>query len=298
MSDHGDGTPPPPPPYGGGSGGDQNQPPQGQPYGAPPPQGEPFGAPPSGDPYAQPPAYGAPAPDPYAQPSAYGAQPPGYGAQPPGYGQQPPAYGQQPPAYGQQPPAYGQPGYGAASPPPYGAAPYGQQYPAYGAPGGVPGGTPGGLASMGKRFGARAIDAVLYGIVGTIAQSLIVGSLLTDPVTIDENGQLTGGTGFFAGFFAYIFVVAIFGILYEVIMIALKGATLGKMAVGIKVVREADGGLPGWGPSALRWIIPQVAGWVSCGLGGIVVYLSPFWDNAGRQQGWHDKVAKTLVVNN
>ena len=63
-----------------------------------------------------------------------------------------------------------------------------------------------------------------------------------------------------------------------------------------KVVREQDGGLPGWGQSALRWLIPQVAGLV-CGLVTLLVYLSPFFDNTGRQQGWHDKVAKTLVVN-
>ena len=265
-----DGTPPPPPPPGGGSQGGQQ--PYGQPYGSQPP-GQPYGSPPPpGEPYGQqpnqPPAYGAPPPDPYAQPPQYGAPPP-------------PAYGA--PQYG-APPAYGQP-----------AAPYGQPYgaaPAYGAP--PP--APGNLASMGKRFGARVIDGLISIVVIGVLGAVIIGSAFSQ-TTVDENGNITSGAGFFGGaFFGYAALVLVYGVAYEVVLIALKGATLGKMALGIKVVREADGGVPGWGPSVLRWVIPQVAGLV-CGLITLAVYLSPFWDNTGRMQGWHDKVAKTLVVN-
>jgi hypothetical protein len=34
-----------------------------------------------------------------------------------------------------------------------------------------------------------------------------------------------------------------------------------------------------------------------CGLVTLLVYISPFFDNTGRNQGWHDKVAKTFVIN-
>jgi len=260
MSDYGDGTPPPPPPYGGGQGGT----PYGQPYGQqPPPPGQPYGQPPASDPYGQqPPAYGAPA-DPYGQ------QPPAYGAP------QQPAYGAQP-QYG-APAPYGQP---------YGAAPYG----------GPPVGVPGNVASMGKRLGARLIDSVIGSVIVYGLGFLLIGGAAST-VQTDETGQVTSGLGtLFGALIIWGLVAFAFGLLYELIMIALKGATLGKMALGIKVIREADGQIPGWGPSGVRYLI-QVAGSLVCGLGLWVVWLSPFFDNTGRQQGWHDKVAKTLVVN-
>jgi uncharacterized RDD family membrane protein YckC len=150
---------------------------------------------------------------------------------------------------------------------------------------------------MGQRFGARLIDGIIGGVViGILGSILLAGA--ASQVTVDENGTVTSGGGLFGGaFIGYMLIVLAWTLAYEVVMIALKGATLGKMALGIKVVREADGQIPGWGPSLLRWIIPQAASYLTCGIGGLVVYLSPFWDNTQRFQGYHDKVAKTLVVN-
>jgi len=245
-----------PPPPPYGGGTPGGQQPYGQPYGSQPPPGQPYGTPP-------------PSGDPYGQQPAYG-QPPAYGAPPP------PAYPPQQQPYG-APPAYAQP---------YGAAP------AYG----VPTSAPGNLASMGKRFGARLIDylismVVVYGL-GFALVGGAASTVHTDPVT----GETTGGGTFFGSLIIWVLVAFAFGVLYEFLMIALKGATVGKMALGIKVVREQDGQVPGWGPSGLRYLI-QVAGSFCCGIGLYVVWLSPFFDSTGRQQGWHDKVAKTLVIN-
>lgn len=198
-------------------------------------------------------------PQPYGQPS-YGQQPPAA----PSYGP-PPTYGQ-PPSYG-QPPQYGQPGYGQ---PAYGQPAYGQ--PGYGQPGyGQPGyidaaGVP---ATMGARLFAKIIDLVLYfAVYGVVVAALGRGA-----------GALVG----------------LAWIAYELGFIALRGATPGKMAMKIKVVQQDSGELPGWGPSALRWLI-QFAGYVACLIGVLVVWISPFFDDSGRLQGWHDKVAKTRVV--
>ena len=38
------------------------------------------------------------------------------------------------------------------------------------------------------------------------------------------------------------------------------------------------------------------AGTFACCVGWFVVILSPFWDNTKRNQGYQDKLAKTLVV--
>jgi uncharacterized RDD family membrane protein YckC len=144
---------------------------------------------------------------------------------------------------------------------------------------------------MGQRFGARLLDALIIGVPFAI----IYGVLVIGAATSSSAGS-AGSTGAASGM-AVLFQVAfsVGVVLYEMGMVATRGATLGKQILGVKVVREADGQIPGWGPSALRWVIPFV-GSFACGIGQLVVYLSPFWDNTGRQQGWHDKVAHTLVI--
>jgi uncharacterized RDD family membrane protein YckC len=227
------------------------------------------------DPYARPPGDQPPTP---GQPPA-GEQPPTYGQQPPDHGQQPP-YGQQPPAYGGQTPGWGQPGHGAQG--------YGQP-----APEGA--GQP---ASMVARLGARIIDVLILSIPAFIVFALLGGSFASeaeiDPVTgdllnpEDVLGQL-GGFFLFAGLFAFL------AVLYEVGFIGARGATPGKSLLGVKVVDETDGGLIGWGRAFVRWLIPFV-GSLICGIGQLIVYLSPFFDGTGRLQGWHDKAARDLVI--
>jgi uncharacterized RDD family membrane protein YckC len=278
MSDNADGTPPPPPPYG-------NDPQGGQPYGAPPPVPQYGAPPPEASPYGTPPPGASPygTPPPAAPP--YGAPPSGpqYAAPPAG---QPYGAPTSDPQFGYPPP--GQP-YGY---PPAAATPYGQ--PGYGAP--VYAGTAG-LATMGKRFAARLIDMVIAGVVVGLLALLLIGTAATQVQTDPVTGQVTsGGAGLAGAIFGLIAIATAFGLFYEVGLIALRGATPGKQIMKIKVVREADGQVPGWGPAVLRWLIPQVGGLV-CGIGQYVVYLSPFWDNTQRLQGWHDKVAKTLVIN-
>lgn len=239
-------------------------------------------------------------PDPYASPG--GEQPPA-SDQPPAYGQ--PPYGQQPPPYGQQPPPYGQ------QPPPYGGQPSGQQPPAYEgqAPGwgqpayrdqgsGQPAEGVGIPASMASRLGARIIDVIILSIPAFIVFTLIGGSLAgqadVDPVTgellnpEDVAGQLAAIV-VFAGLYSLL------AVLYEVGFIGARGATPGKSVLGIKVVDEAGGGLIGWGRAFVRWLIPFVGG-IICGIGQLVVYISPFFDGTGRLQGWHDKAARDLVI--
>ena len=77
--------------------------------------------------------------------------------------------------------------------------------------------------------------------------------------------------------------------LYHWLLIGLKGQTLGKMAVGIKVV-NASGSVPGLGYAALREIPGKILSSIAIYLG----FLWVAWDK--RKQGWHDKIAGTYVV--
>jgi uncharacterized RDD family membrane protein YckC len=234
----------------------------------PPPPPPPYGQQPYGQPpgYGQPPQYGQPQ---YGQPP-YG-QPP-YGQ--PQYGQ--PQYGQ--PQYGQ--PQYGQPQYG--QPPAYGQPAYGQQpfgRPGFGPGAPVPGFPPGvEAAGMGQRLIARIVDACVLIPIYIVTLVLGMGS--------DNNGVLFGGYG--------LYLVA--SAAYEIWMISDRGATVGKKAVSIKVVNLADGNVPSTGAAAKRYGFYVAVTVLTCGIGGLLIALSPLFDHSGRQQGWHDKFAGTVVI--
>lgn len=68
-----------------------------------------------------------------------------------------------------------------------------------------------------------------------------------------------------------------------------SGQTLGKRALGIRVVDYASGGPLGYGKAFLRYI-GRIASGAICYLG----YLWIIWDK--EKQGWHDKIANTVVV--
>ncbi|MGW3285510.1 RDD family protein [Streptomyces sp. NPDC001002] len=222
--------------------------------------------------------------NPYGQPQ--NPQQPGYG-----YPQQ----GQPYPQQGQQPPGYGYPQ--APGVPPQQGYGYPQQ-PGY--PGGAPGPR---VASMGRRFGARVIDGVAFGIIYTVLVVAGVAGAMNSAKDCDVNAAdydtciNNAGSDIAAKFGAVVLVLGIIGLLYELVMIAAFGATLGKLAVGIRVVKVDTGQKPGLGSAFIRWVIPMV-GSFACGIGALVVYLSPFWDKSGRQQGWHDKAASTMVIQN
>ncbi|MEU9091143.1 RDD family protein [Streptomyces sp. NPDC087901] len=248
------------------------------------------------------------------------------------YGQQPgqPPQGQPPqgqPGYGypqqapQGVPPQGQPGYGYPQQQP-GVPPQGQ--PGYGYPPQQPGGTLQAnngyinvaglgtveLATMGRRLGARALDAVAYGILYVIFSVIGVAGLVGASESIDDcsgmeygtpaytqcvNDAADAGVGILAGFLGFIAVFALIALLYEWLMVSIWGATLGKMVLNVKVVRENTGQAPGLGAGFIRWIIPMV-GSLFCGLGTLLVYLSPFFDNSGKLQGWHDRAGSTIVI--
>ncbi|WP_030549097.1 RDD family protein [Streptomyces exfoliatus] len=167
------------------------------------------------------------------------------------------------------------------------------------------------VASMGLRFAARLIDGLAIGaIVGVlfaigVAGALGIGSAATESCSgLDQmspaydtclNEQLEASSGIFAALLGMAALVGIATMLYEWLMISFVGATLGKMALGLRVVKEATGGKPGLGGGFVRWIIPIVGAFL-CYIGAILVYLSPFFDNSGKLQGWHDRAAGTLVI--
>jgi uncharacterized RDD family membrane protein YckC len=151
---------------------------------------------------------------------------------------------------------------------------------------------------MGNRLVARIIDWVLVVAVALLVMvPLGIGAFHNTHTVHNPDGTvtITNHGGFVAAFLVSLLIFAVIGILYEVGFIAVRGATLGKQAMGVKVVRSDNGQVPGWGSSFIRWIIPTAASFV-CSLLTLLVYISPFFDGTHRNQGWHDKAANTFVI--
>lgn len=148
------------------------------------------------------------------------------------------------------------------------------------------------LASPGKRLVARLIDfcvvwfgAMFIGLFG-FGSGLALGATGTD----------AGIAAMIGAFVAASLTIFAFSVVYEVSLTALKGQTLGKMAMSIHVARADNGDLPGWGKATGRWALPWLLGLIPFigWIGTLLTYLSLTWDD--RRQGWHDKAASTVVT--
>ncbi|MGH2706563.1 MAG: RDD family protein [Actinomycetota bacterium] len=128
------------------------------------------------------------------------------------------------------------------------------------------------IAGIGRRIWARLVDSVIL-VLGIIAIALVAFISLGDPADAQRATLLF----FLPGW-----------VFYEVGMLAAKGGTVGKLALGIRVARVADGENPSFGSAFLRWLLMNIP-YVS-----ILVVIWALWD--GNSQGLHDKAANTVVV--
>ncbi len=140
------------------------------------------------------------------------------------------------------------------------------------APAASPMARPSELASPGKRLLARIVDGFVL-IIPAVVISFILGG----------------------GYFATVVLLLAVGA-YEVLLIANRGQTIGKMALSIKVVDETTGEIPDIQAAGMRYGVAAIWGLIPV-IGSLVtlfVYLSILWRD--RRQGFHDTVAKTIVV--
>ncbi len=187
---------------------------------------------------------------PYGQPP-YGSQQPNS----PYTDQQYQQSGYQQPPYGQQqydqPPQgqWGQQQYGQQQ---YWQQPYGQAQLQY--------------AGVGLRFLAYLIDAIIIGVVAAILSFLFRGA---------------------PGFSGFLIAIIAFG--YFIVMEATQGATLGKMALGLRVVKT-NGAPITWTDSIIRNLLRIIDGLFAYLVGAILIWTSPLKQRLG------DRAANTVVV--
>jgi uncharacterized RDD family membrane protein YckC len=139
------------------------------------------------------------------------------------------------------------------------------------------------------RLVAYIIDAIILAIVGTIVQFAFVGSLRN--IVLLEPGVQPGpevfarvvGTAGLAG----LINLAIAAI-YEALFVSRLGATPGKMALSLKVVRP-DGSLLGLGRAFGRHFAKILSGLI-LGIGFIMAGFD------SEKRGLHDMICDTRVV--
>lgn len=227
------------------------------------------------------------------QPNPYGQQPP---QQPNPYGQQPqqPGYGypQQQPGYGypqqQQPQGYQQaPGYPPPPGPDYGQQPpYG--YDPYAAPQ-----VSASYAHWGKRVGATLLDGLIAGLLPAILYGIGFSQIKPAVCTTDPTSYQVSCTGGSSGS-AVVFMLlgALVGLAATLWLVYQEGTTgqsVGKKALNIRLVREYDGQVLGFGLAFVRRLCHVLDG-LACYVG----FLWPLWDP--KRQTFADKIMTTVVV--
>ncbi|MFD0883349.1 RDD family protein, partial [Streptosporangium algeriense] len=175
----------------------------------------------------------------------------------------------------------------------------------YGPQGVTPPGAPAPLAEWWQRLVARIIDGIILAIPMVII-SLVLGAILVTSGGFDlETGVITEPSGYALSTFLSTVIAGLIYVAYEFLMLRQNGQTVGKMVMGIKVVRVGgalQGGLSpdvaikragvSYGPYALSGI--PLVGFV-LNIFTLVNVLWQLWDKP-LKQCLHDKVASTVVV--
>lgn len=160
-------------------------------------------------------------------------------------------------------------------------------------------------ASSGKRLGARFIDALIFGIPLQLAnQGYLDTQEFSDMV---DAGESPGLDVLFGGVPTWVWLLPALVWVIETVMVALLGATPGKLLLGTRIASSATRSTPpSWATAALRTALRLlgILFLISVGIGfaaaalGILVSLASliliFTDD--RHQTVMDKIAKTVVI--
>jgi uncharacterized RDD family membrane protein YckC len=236
---------------------------------------------------------GSPPPD---QPEPEPERPPAPEApstpQAPAPGPQAPPPGPQAPPQAPPPPGYAPPG--PEGPPAYtGPVPPGGWQQPIARPTAGWAGQP--LASWGSRVAAWFVDLLILIVIFFIVV-LVIAAIAGGMSELSEGAAIVTAIVFGLTF---VISLAFYAPLLMMRSGAHNGQTLGKQAVGIKVVRDAGEPMSFWWAAlrevVLKGLVPALLNGIFIGwLVQLVDYLWPLWDNENR--ALHDMVVSTHVV--
>jgi uncharacterized RDD family membrane protein YckC len=130
----------------------------------------------------------------------------------------------------------------------------------------------------GRRILATIVDAIVLGVLFAV-MTILFGESSTSGTSVNFSMGTFPTLGFF-----------ILAMTYYILMEGYLGQTVGKMLLGIKVVREDTGEVPGIKAAAIRSVLRIVDGLFSYLVAFVTVLVS------GKNQRLGDMAAHTLVV--
>ena len=140
------------------------------------------------------------------------------------------------------------------------------------------------------RFIARFVDGLILGIPLAIVLFILaaIGGAIGSN-TSDENTQ-NAAAGILGGAFVLFYLIALVGIAgYQIYFWGTSGQTIAMRMFHLRVVDANTGAPIGIGRAVVRWLMTLVNSW-ACYIGWIWVAFD------ARKQGWHDKVANSVVL--
>ncbi len=148
------------------------------------------------------------------------------------------------------------------------------------------------LGSRGLRLLARILDGLIIGLPLFLITDAI-WSYTEDWVFDFEEGIVEATIPIEVTVLMLVATAA-----YEIILIGMRGRTIGKAICGLTVVREDGAEIPGYGPATIRWLITMlysqtvvpVVGTILAIATIVMAFATP------QRQTLHDKGARTLVV--
>jgi uncharacterized RDD family membrane protein YckC len=152
------------------------------------------------------------------------------------------------------------------------------------------------LAGWWPRVGATLIDGLIIGVGGILLIALFGAVFSAGFFASDDAGVVSVIVGLMLSFAAF----AVISLLYAPWMMArTNGRTLGRMAMGIRVVRASGRPMTfGWAmlrEVAVKWLLfGVVGGSVTFGVAYVLDVLWPLWDEENR--ALHDFLVDTRVV--
>jgi len=146
-------------------------------------------------------------------------------------------------------------------------------------------------AGFWKRFAANIIDSVLVGIVGVLVQLLIGGMLFGGMAALSTRPGEAFGTvaGVLGLLLMYLAPMALAAAYFGVMHASAQQASLGKMAVGIKVTDDAGEAISFW--RGFGRYFGMVLSSIPLGLGLVMAGFTH------RKRALHDMLCSTLVVD-
>ena len=152
------------------------------------------------------------------------------------------------------------------------------------------------LSGWWRRVWAQVIDGIVIGLIALVF-FLIIGAIVGGGFLV---GDTTGYIAAVLGFLAWGICILVAALLYAPLMMAkTNGKTLGRMALGIRVVR-ANGQAITFGYATLREIVVKwllfnvIGGAFTFGLAPLIDDLWPLWDEEHR--ALHDMVVDSRVI--